>query len=232
MSNRFYSDAPITGDRVALAGSEAHHLLHVMRAGVGAQVTLFDGSGAEFDAEVIAAGRADVQLAIRQRREVDREIPFQFTVGVALPKGDRQRWLVEKLTELGVTRLVPLMTARGVAQPTGGAMARLERCVIEACKQCGRNRLLAIEPATELSPFLSQEWSSARWIAHPGGIPHGELPRKAGTDVMIAVGPEGGFSDEEVNLAITAGWQTVDLGQRILRVETAAVALTAAIVLA
>ena len=79
--------------------------------------TLFDGSGAEFDAEVIASKRSEVELQVLERREVDRELPFRLEVGVALPKGDRQKWLVEKLTELGVTTLVPLVTERGVARP-------------------------------------------------------------------------------------------------------------------
>jgi 16S rRNA (uracil1498-N3)-methyltransferase len=231
MSDRFYSEQPITGDRATLDGSEAHHLLHVMRAGVGDRVTLFDGSGAEFDAEVIAAGRADVELAVSERREVDRELPFGLTIGVALPKGDRQKWLVEKLTELGVTRLIPLTTVRGVAQPNGNALIRLERSVVEASKQCGRNRLLTIEPATEWESFVHASRAAQRWIAHPDGAPFAELSRDAGADVVIAVGPEGGFTDEEVALAAAAGWQRVALGRRILRVETAAVALAAAIAL-
>ncbi len=100
MSTRFYSAAPITADRAALDGTEAHHLLHVMRAAVGDHVTLFDNSGAEFPAVIEKLGRTTVELRVIERLEVNRELNFPLTVGVALPKGDRQKWLVEKLTEL------------------------------------------------------------------------------------------------------------------------------------
>ena len=102
MSNRYFSPQPITAERVTLDGPEAHHLLHVMRATVGERITLFDGSGAEFDAEIVKCNRADVEVQVHARREVDRELKFELVVGVSLPKGDRQKWLVEKLTELGV----------------------------------------------------------------------------------------------------------------------------------
>ena len=174
-----------------------------------------------------------------ERREIDRELPFPLVVGVALPKGDRQKWLVEKLTELGVTTLVPLVTERGVAQPTAAALERLRRSVIEAAKQCGRNRLMKIS-----EPQAWIDWSSTfpiagelrqpeelHLVAHPGGKPLqqfiGVRPRAA----QLAIGPEGGFTDAEVDTATRAGWQTVELGPRILRVETAAIALAAAFAL-
>jgi 16S rRNA (uracil1498-N3)-methyltransferase len=234
MSDRFFSSLPITGERVTLAGPEAHHVLHVMRAQVGQRVTLFDGSGAEFTAEVAACGRADIQLRILERRDVDRELPFELVVGVSLPKGDRQKWLVEKLTELGVTTLVPLVTERGVAQPTAAALERLERCVIEAAKQCGRNRLMAIAKPQAWRDWISLELTNTetrRLAAHPGGRPLTELDLSTPLRTFIAVGPEGGLTDEELATAVAAGWQCVDLGPRLLRVETAAVALAAVVAL-
>src|SRR5262245_42094900 len=116
MSDRFFCEETISGKHATLAGSEAHHLLHVMRGRVGDRIVAFDGNGAEFDAEIARCSRADVELRILARREVNRELPFDLVVGVSLPKGDRQKWLVEKLTELGATALVPLETQRGVAQ--------------------------------------------------------------------------------------------------------------------
>lgn len=233
MSERYFSSQPIDSDRVTLDGAEAHHLLHVMRAAVGEPVTLFDDSGAEFAVVVEELERSTVVLRIVERRSIDRELPFPLTLGVALPKGDRQKWLVEKLTELGVTTLVPLGTERGVAQPTEGALDRLHRAVIEAAKQCGRNRLMRIA-----KPQAWDEWVSSCkaaegrcLIAHPGGTPLSQLNLTAPTPTRIAVGPEGGFAEREVAQAIAVGWQAIDLGPRILRVETAAVALAAAIVL-
>ena len=150
MSERFFSAEPITAQRVTLDGPEAHHLLHVMRARVGEQVTLFDGSGAEFLAAVESLRRSSVDLQVIESRQMDRELPFLLAIGVALPKGDRQKWLIEKLTELGVAAIVPLTTERGVAQPAAGALERLRRSVIEASKQCGRNRLLQIHEPQQL----------------------------------------------------------------------------------
>ena len=170
MAARYFSSAPISTSTVTLDGPEAHHLLHVMRAARGDDVVLFDGSGAEFDARITHTGRSDVQLEVVARRDVDRENRIALTLGVALPKGDRQKWLVEKATELGVARLVPLATRRSVAQPERSALDKLRRAVIEASKQCGRNRLMAIEPAASLEAFAAAaEEPALRLIAHPVG---------------------------------------------------------------
>src|SRR5258705_9842604 len=130
MSERFFVSPPIIADRALLTGDEARHLSAVMRAKVGDEVDLFDGSGAEFTARVVALAKHAVELAIVERRDLSRELSFALTLAVALPKGDRQKWLVEKTTELGVTRLVPLVTERGVAQPVTAALDRLRRSVI------------------------------------------------------------------------------------------------------
>jgi 16S rRNA (uracil1498-N3)-methyltransferase len=238
VSDRFFSSLPIagdrvTGDKVALDGPEAHHLLHVMRVAVGDEVTLFDGGGAEFSGEIVRCGRTSVEVRVLDRREVDRELPFELVVGVSLPKGDRQKWLVEKLTELGVTELVPLVTERGVAQPTDAALERLGRSVIEAAKQCGRNRLMRLAKPQALGDWVCGETSGEirRWIAHPDGVALASQDAPAAMDIHIAIGPEGGFTDGEVAAAIDAGWQSVNLGPRILRVETAAAALAAVVAL-
>ncbi len=242
MSERFFSPNPITGGCMMLDGPEAHHLLHVMRAAVGDEITLFDGSGAEFKATVETLRRADAELRIVERREIDRELPFALVVGVALPKGDRQKWLVEKLTELGVTTLVPLITERSVAQPAAAALDRLRRSIIEAAKQCGRNRLMKIaepqlwtdwiaggsEPQSAIRNPQS-EIASRRLLAHPGGKPLIEIDLTQVQTTQLAIGPEGGLTDTEVAAANVAGWQSVSLGPRILRVETAAIALAASI---
>lgn len=234
MSSRFFHPDPIAAQRVALDGPEAHHLLHVGRAEVGQGVTLFDGSGAEFAAVIEKLGRSSVGLRIVERIEADRELPCELNVGVALPKGDRQRWLVEKLTELGVSVLVPLVTERGVAQPSAGALDRLRRSVIEASKQCGRNRLMQIAEPQACDQWVSQSQTVAgerRFIAHPSGLPLSDLELSPQRPTRIAIGPEGGFTEAEVAAATGAGWQAVALGPRILRVETAAVALAAAVTL-
>ncbi|NQU25902.1 MAG: 16S rRNA (uracil(1498)-N(3))-methyltransferase [Candidatus Nealsonbacteria bacterium] len=231
MSDRYFMDRPIVDSLAVLDGAEAHHLIHVMRARPGTEIVLFDGSGAEFPARVERLGRAEVELSVLGRDEIDRELPRAVTLAVALPKGDRQRWLVEKATELGVARLVPLRTTRSVAQPVQQAIGRLRRAAIEASKQCGRNRLLEIAEPQAWPDFLADTAAEpCRLLAHPAEDAAKSHPLRAAhsTDpVLLAVGPEGGFTDEEVALGTVAGWQPVDLGPRILRTETAAILLAA-----
>jgi 16S rRNA (uracil1498-N3)-methyltransferase len=237
MTQRYFAETPITLDHVVLTGSEAHHLRHVMRATVGQQVTLFDGSGSEFVATVVNLGRTEAQLKIESRHEIDREPPMDVTLGVGLPKGDRQRWLVEKAVEIGVTRLVFLNTERSVAVASQKTAAKLQRAAIEAAKQCGRNRLMSIEPPMTLDEYLgSARDFRLKLFAHPPAsssmseiLQEGAL-RVAGQRVMIAVGPEGGFTDAEFAMAQTRGWRCISLGHRMLRTETAAIFLASAII--
>ena len=229
MSDRYFVESPVTADRVTLDGTEAHHLIHVMRAKAGQQVVLFDGSGYEFAAEVEKVGRSSLEVKVLSRAEVDRELAFPVTLAVALPKGDRQKWLVEKAVELGVKYLVPLITERSVAAPTEQALQRLRRSVVEAAKQCGRNRLMEIGRPMQWNDFASSAPRALRLIAHPGGgMMHEDGEFRVGSEgAHLAVGPEGGFSDAEVDAATQAGWRHVTLGKSILRIETAALALVA-----
>jgi 16S rRNA (uracil1498-N3)-methyltransferase len=211
-----------------LTGDEARHLVAIMRAQIGDEVILFDGSGFEFTARVAATRKQAVELTIAERREISRELPFSLTLAVALPKGERQKWLVEKATELGVTRLVPLITERGVAQPVESALERLRRTVIEASKQCGRNRLLEITPPANAAAFFATiPPANGRLIADPAGQPLSAAKANTSDDLCAAIGPEGGFSPAELSAATTCGWESISLGSRILRVETAAVAIAA-----
>jgi 16S rRNA (uracil1498-N3)-methyltransferase len=235
MADRYFVEAPISGSRARLVGNEAHHLAHVMRAKPGDTVALFDGSGLEFSARVESVGRSEIELEVLSRDSVDRELPLRVTLGVALPKGDRQRWIVEKATELGVARLVPLVSERSQEHQSESSLARLRRAVVEASKQCGRNRLMEIATQQPLVTFLGEAPPDAlRVFAQPGGEPVGGALRqrdhKLPSAIAIAVGPEGGFTTAEYASAVQHGWQPVGLGQRILRIETAALALVATVV--
>ena len=230
MSARYFLSQPLATGLVELDGTEAHHLGRVMRAQPGDQVTLFDGQGFEALATIQQVDRDHVTLQVDELLEVDRERPVSLVLGVALPRGDRQKWLVEKLVELGVSMLVPLVTERGVAQPTDKALDRLRRMVIEASKQCGRNRLMEIDMPRTLEDFCQAHADSSRkLIAHPGEVAGGldkhGLMLNPDEATVAAVGPEGGFSDSELDVSAQHGWQRISLGPRILRVETAALAL-------
>jgi 16S rRNA (uracil1498-N3)-methyltransferase len=230
MSERFYVNHPLVLGPLVLTGAEAHHLVHVCRIRVGAQVYLFNGDGKQYCADVCAAGKHDVTLEVKTAEKTQHELGYRLEVAAPLPRGDRAQFLVEKLTELGATDFVPLRTARSVVQPRAAHLEKLRRHVIEASKQCGRNVLLQVATLADWSTYIRRaDLPAERILAHPAPfefrVSSFEFRKEAG--VALAVGPEGGFTEEEVDLARAAGWRTVCLGPRILRVETAALVLVA-----
>lgn len=230
MSDRFFFPGSLQSGPLVIEGPEAHHLARVCRLAVADALTLFNGDGFEYPAHITGIDRRRVIVEVGDAVKVDRELGFPLTIAAAVAKGDRIQVLIEKLTELGVTAFVPLATRRSVVRPGDAKLEKLERCVIEASKQCGRNVLMAIEPVTAWDEFCRRgNLPGQRYMAHPGGA-GGKLPcAEAGqSGVAFAIGPEGGFTDEEVRLARDAGWSVIDLGPRILRIETAALALAAA----
>jgi 16S rRNA (uracil1498-N3)-methyltransferase len=227
MSERFFLATAPAGERAVLTGDEARHLARVLRGQPGDEVVVFTGTGLEWPARIVRVARDTVELETGPAREDPAPIGPAVTIAVALPKGERQKWLVEKLTELGVARLVPLETERGVAEATPAACERLRRGVIEACKQCGRNRLLEIgAPRSVAAALADMPPGSRAVIADPDGIsldPRGLVANA--TSLLAIVGPEGGFTAAEIAAAEQAGAIRVSLGPHILRIETAAIAL-------
>jgi 16S rRNA (uracil1498-N3)-methyltransferase len=148
----------------------------------------------------------------------------------APPKGDRLRWLVEKATELGVARLVLLKTQHTIVEPGLSRLERIRATVIEACKQSGRNRLMAVEGPVEWQPFLDMAVRGRpAFMADPSGDPVRRALDSLDRDrpIVLAVGPEGGFTAAELEQGQAAGAALVSLGARVLRIETAALALAA-----
>lgn len=223
MADRFFTPDALAPGEYVLTGPEAHHLAAVRRFGAGDRVVLFNGDGNDHPAEVVAADRKRTLVQVFPAEAADRELPFPLEVAAALPKGDRGDYLVEKLTELGVTRFTPLVTERSVVQPKESRLEKLQHAVIEASKQCGRNVLMRVAPLTTWAAFLATAGlPPLRLVLHTAGdqVPLKTLEGGVG-GVVIAVGPEGGFTTDEV--AAAAGWVRVGLGPRVLRVETAAV---------
>jgi 16S rRNA (uracil1498-N3)-methyltransferase len=230
MAERFYTSDRLGPGEYELTGAEAHHLSTVRRIAPGDRVVLFNGDGNEYAAEIRAVGKKSVALNVLSVFPVDRELPSPLVIASALPKGDRADFLLEKLTELGVTRFIPLITARTVVVPKGSAVEKFTRAVVEASKQCGRNRMMAIDQPRRWSELLDMTEPGARVLLHPE--PSSICFSSAmGVSATIAVGPEGGFTKDEVNEAVAAGWQVANLGSRILRVETAAVVVAALVAL-
>ena len=225
MSNRFYTNCPLAPGLVRITGHEAHHLAVVCRVRPGDAVCLFNGDGRQYPATVREASRKEVTVEVLAMEAPERELGYRVEVAAPLPKADRGQFLLEKLTELGVTTYTPLRTRRSVVHPGANRRDKLERHVIEASKQCGRNVLMRVEALAEWEAYCCREdLPPLRWLAQPGGSP---VESRAGRDVVIAMGPEGGFTEEEINLAQSFGWQSIGLGPRILRIETAALVMAA-----
>jgi 16S rRNA (uracil1498-N3)-methyltransferase len=204
-----------------VVGDEARHLCRVRRVGVGEFVEVFDGKGSARRAEVIVVGKDRVSLRPVGPPLPDRLPSLSLTLATAVPKGDRFDWLVEKSAEMGVASLVPILSERSVVDPRGTKLDRLRRGMVEAAKQCGRNRLMSIDRPTPWPEFARGVTEGVlRLIAHPGGKTFAEWPRDFGAAV-VAIGPEGGFTEGEVEVAASHGWIPVSLGPTLLRIETA-----------
>jgi len=228
MSERFFLAAAPVGDRAVLTGDEARHLSRVLRGQPGDEVVVFAGTGVEWPARIVRIARDEVELQLADPSTDPLRAGPRLTLGVALPKGERQKWLVEKLTELGVDRLVPLVTTRGVAEATEAARSRLERGAIEACKQCGRNQLLEIAAPQTIAALLATDAAGLAILADPHAPSlDATAVRAAGRDIVGLIGPEGGFTGAEIAAVERAGAIRAGLGPHVLRVETAAIALAA-----
>ncbi|MES2788633.1 MAG: RsmE family RNA methyltransferase [Planctomycetota bacterium] len=226
MPRRFYSVVDVSAESLQLTGREAHHLQRVLRMKPGESVWLFDGKGQEVLAEILAVGSDSIRLRVTERRELVQAATLPVTIATGVPKGDRFRWLIEKATELGVQRIVPLVTQRSIVDPGQGKLDKLRQTIVESCKQSGRTRLMELTEPLSWRECLSDEFPGREvWIAHPHGEPLTNQPLAPTLPPLFLIGPEGGFTDSEVEEAIAAGARRMQLGPRILRIETAAVAI-------
>ena len=227
MPRRFFSNTALHDQLVQLEDQEARHLRDAMRLKVGESVELFNGRGTIAEATILKVEKRKVELEIESRRTVERP-KRRVTIASAIPKGDRFRWMIEKLTELNVDRFVPLQASRSVVSPGDGKMSRMNQVVIAASKQCGRDFLMEIEPIVKWDAAI-QTYSNRLLIADPEGPSFTQISADGNprSDVVFAIGPEGGFTPEETESAITSGAKTVCFGATILRIETAAIAAAA-----
>jgi len=227
--NRYYCPNPPVDGRLRLDREESRHLIRVCRGAVGDRIDLFDGSGLRYTARVVEFEKGEAWLEVEGPATPETPAPCTIEVGTAVPKGERFGWLVEKAVELGVARLSPLIAERSVVDPRDSKLDRLRKTVVEASKQSGRSRLMHIDAPSELKPFLESS-VGLRLLADPAGASPEDWPTIArGEVVRLAVGPEGGFTDDERALALEQGWRPIRLGPNILRIETAVIAGVAAI---
>lgn len=228
MSRRFFVPGPLRPGLLRLEGSEAHHLVRVLRIGLGQSVVLFDGGEIEAQADVTNIDADGVEFAVHEPQTARTEPAVELVLAAAVPKGDRFAWLVEKAVELGVRRLVPLVTARSVVVPGAGKLEKMRRTIIAASKQCGRTRLMELSDPIAWAEFLACDLNEGHtWVAHPAGSTWDAALVPVTGCAVGAVGPEGGFTDAEIDLAASRGARLISLGPRVLRIETAALTLAA-----
>lgn len=233
---RIHVDQPLAiGATVNLPPSASEHVGRVLRMVAGDALVLFNGDGCDYPASIVAVGKREVQAQVQTVQPLHNESPLALTLAQGVARGDKMDLVVQKATELGVARIVPLLTERSdVRLDAARAEKRLlhwRAVVASACEQCGRARIPEVMPAVPLATWLTA-------LAEDGGsrlalLPHGDLGARelvfgAAGGTLVA-GPEGGLGDGDVAALVAAGFSGLRLGPRILRTETAGLAALAAL---
>ena len=237
---RFFVGVPLVADDVLTLPDEVTRHVQVLRLAPGDPVALFNGAGGEYAAEIASVEKRAATVRIGARRELEAEPPYRLTLAQGVAGSDKMDWLIEKAVELGATGFVPLQTARGVVRLSGERAARRhahwQRIVQAACEQCGRNRLPDVAPAREFGAWLdelppvSAEGELRVLLSPRASVPFAALPDAAPKgEVTLLIGPEGGLSPQEEDAARARGFSAVGLGPRVLRTETAGIAVLAAL---
>jgi 16S rRNA (uracil1498-N3)-methyltransferase len=240
---RFYCPLPLVAGQVLDLPPTAARHVQVLRMQPGHTLTLFNGEGGEFNAEVQHMGRNDVRVVVGEHRHVECEAAVQVHLAVGMPANERMDWLVEKATELGVHRITPLMTERSVIRLTGERaekkQAHWQAVAASASEQCGRNRVPLIDAPERLEAWLARQTVQADVVQgvlslHASTQPLNVLSQGAGASAkswVLLNGPEGGLTDAEDAAARVKGFAALSLGERVLRAETAALSALALLTL-
>ncbi|MBE9516471.1 MAG: 16S rRNA (uracil(1498)-N(3))-methyltransferase [Proteobacteria bacterium] len=228
---RFYVANPLAVGIVSLPEDAAHHAARVLRLAEGDAIVLFNGEGGEYYGSITHIGKRDVTVQLDRFEESDCESPLDITLVQAVTSGERMDYAIQKAVELGVSRIVPLITERTTVKLKGERankrLAHWKKVAVSACEQCGRNRVPEVSALTSLTEVFSEQKGAAVWMLHPLNaqpIKQQTMPDKG---LTIIIGPEGGFSDAELQMARNHHCVTISLGPRILRMETAGPAVLA-----
>ncbi|WP_397474049.1 16S rRNA (uracil(1498)-N(3))-methyltransferase [Pusillimonas sp.] len=211
----------------------AHYALRVLRLKDGAEIILFDGSGGQFDAVIRVSGKS-AEADVGAHHAIDAELPGRITLVQGLPSGDKMDWIVEKAVEMGAYRLVPITAQRSVVQLNAERRAKRmkhwQRVAQSASEQCGRNRIMQIAEPVTLEAYLEADTTPGpTLLCHPEAEQGLAQVLDNRPDLTLLVGPEGGWSPEEQQTAVRHGAKPLRFGTRVLRTETAGIALIAAI---
>ena len=222
---RLHVPSPPVAGTIEITGAELRHF-HTLRLGVGDRVIVFDGAGSEHMSIVTGVTTRAATVQVEQTNTATRESPRAIILAPALLKGRKLDLVIEKATELGVQRFAPFVSAHSIGERDH--RERWERIALAASKQSGRTRVPTVEPARSFDALVAAPWPGLRLLAWEEEAAQrlGALPADA-TEVLLVVGPEGGFAPAEVATARARGFTSVTLGPRVLRAETAAIVATA-----
>jgi len=226
----FPDDIPAHGE-CTLPEAQVHHVAHVLRLTAGDAVTLFDGRGTEYSATILRISKRAVVVRIADARVVDRESPLHVTLVQAVSSGERMDYTIQKAVELGVSHIQPVISQRSVvrlkSERAEKRVAHWQYIVIAACEQCGRNLVPEVAPVLPFMNWLETlpaDGAGARLMLSPYADQRLAAMIKPAQGVVLLAGPEGGFDDAEIEMALTRGFIALSLGPRVLRTETAALA--------
>ena len=233
ISRIYHPELLAVDQHITLSDDATNHLANVLRAKVGQAIVLFNGDGAEYSAHLVDVTKRKVIACVDSKLSLSVESPLSIHLGQGVSRGDRMEFVIQKAVELGVSDITPLLTERcGVKLSQERWLKKHEqwhKLIIAACEQCGRNTLPTLHPPTEFNDWINQSTSQLRLTLHPRAekaFRHINLP-PAG--VRLLIGPEGGFSEHEIFQTEECGFQTIQLGPRVLRTETAALAAITAL---
>ncbi len=223
------SDGALAADAViALDAEAAHHVARVLRMQSGDALRLFNGDGNEYRATIASADKKSVLVTIDAIDAIDNESALNIHLGIAISKGDRMDWVIQKATELGVTQITPLLSERVEVRLQGEReekkLTHWQSVAIAACEQCARNRIPSIHAPQSLSAWLDAVQADAKFVLHHRSDVALDARAEKPASVALLVGPEGGLTDMEILLAEKKAFAPLRLGPRVLRTETAPLA--------
>jgi 16S rRNA (uracil1498-N3)-methyltransferase len=229
---RFYLPQPLAPNTsVELGDDVSHHAVNVLRMKAGDTLTVFNGEGGEYQATIVSASKKSIVVQLEQFNPVSRESPLHTHLAIGISKGERFDQVLQKATELGVSEITPLFSERTEvrlhAERQEKIRQRWQKILINACEQCYRNRLPILHAPVEFRSFIAIAHAGQKLILHPAedGVREINLAKLARpASVCLLVGPEGGFSSDEVAIATRQYFTPLALGSRILRTETAPLA--------
>ena len=223
----FTPQALTPNSTLVLAESQSHYLSKVLRMQAGRELILFNGEGGEYSAEIAAVHKKHVDVSVIEFSVENRQSHLQLELAIGVSRGERMDWVLQKATELGVTKITPLMTERTEVKLGGERadkkMEHWQQILISACEQCQRNLLPELSEPRNLSEWIGECDAELKFVLHHRdnqGLPQ----NKSAQSIALLIGPEGGLDDDEIAQAIAQKFSPLTLGPRVLRTETAPVA--------